>query len=79
MHLCFGLYFQTKRIKLAADGAHGSSSDTDKSDREADSLTVSYKSSRSGKREGPEDMGATTVIETDAQMDRDAQAILERH
>lgn len=30
------------------------------------------------KRDGPDDMGATSVVEIDTQADRDAQAILQR-
>uniref|UniRef100_A0A2C9LZV3 Uncharacterized protein n=1 Tax=Biomphalaria glabrata TaxID=6526 RepID=A0A2C9LZV3_BIOGL len=67
----------TKRIKLGTTGVTNSSSD-DNSDQDTASITVSYKSSRSGKREGPDDMGATSVVEIDTQADRDAQAILER-
>ncbi|XP_055887048.1 E3 ubiquitin-protein ligase RNF113A-like [Biomphalaria glabrata] len=67
----------TKRLKLGTTGVTNSSSD-DNSDQDTASITVSYKSSRSGKREGPDDMGATSVMEIDTQADRDAQAILER-
>ncbi|BFZ00003.1 hypothetical protein BsWGS_03042 [Bradybaena similaris] len=67
----------TKRIKLGAGRSHNSSSDGD-SDVGTNSLTVSYKSTRSGKRDGPDDMGATSVVEIDTQADRDAQAILQR-
>ncbi|KAH9515355.1 hypothetical protein Btru_014235 [Bulinus truncatus] len=69
----------TKRIKLGVTAATHSSSSEDNSDADENkSVTVSYKSSRSGKREGPDDMGATSVLEIDTQDDRDAQAILER-
>merc|ERR1712156_1016780 len=47
------------------------------SDEEKDFQTT-YKSSRSGKREGPDDMGATSVIQVDTELDKDAQAIFER-
>ncbi|CAG5120845.1 unnamed protein product [Candidula unifasciata] len=68
----------TKRVKLGAGGSRNSSSDDDDSDAGTNSLTVSYKSTRSGKREGPDDMGATSVVEIDTQTDRDAQAIIQR-
>ena len=41
-------------------------------------ISVMYESSRSGKREGPDDMGATSTLEIDTQFDRDAQAIYEK-
>lgn len=41
-------------------------------------VTVAYKSTRSAKPEGPEDMGATAVYELDTERDKDAQAIFER-
>ncbi|CAL1542888.1 unnamed protein product [Lymnaea stagnalis] len=69
----------TKRIKLASSGVnHSSSSEGDSDIDESSSINVNYKSSRSGKREGPDDMGATSVVEIDTQADRDSQAILER-
>ncbi|XP_005105342.1 E3 ubiquitin-protein ligase RNF113A [Aplysia californica] len=69
----------TKRVKLGASKKDQSSSSEEESDEEpASAVTVSYKSSRTGKREGPEDMGATSVVEIDTQSDRDAQAVFER-
>lgn len=67
----------TKRVKL---GVTQSSSSEDASDQEpsTSSIAVSYKSSRTGKKEGPNDMGATSVVEHDTQDDRDAQAVFER-
>ncbi|XP_014909269.1 E3 ubiquitin-protein ligase RNF113A isoform X2 [Poecilia latipinna] len=53
-----------------------SSSDSD--DAKDDKITVSYKSTRSAKPEGPEDMGATATYELDTERDKDAQAIFER-
>ncbi|KAJ8251225.1 hypothetical protein GJAV_G00218670 [Gymnothorax javanicus] len=53
-----------------------SSSESD--DAEDKKITVAYKSSRSAKPEGPEDMGATAVYELDTERDKDAQAIFER-
>ena len=45
---------------------------------EPESLGVVYKSTRSAKPVGPEDMGATAVYELDTEKERDAQAIFER-
>ena len=41
-------------------------------------LSINYESSRTGKREGPDDMGATSTLEIETQFDRDAQAIYEK-
>lgn len=37
-----------------------------------------YKSKRTEDREGPKDMGATSVIQFETEKDRDAQAVFER-
>ncbi|XP_013362594.1 PREDICTED: RING finger protein 113A-like [Chinchilla lanigera] len=47
-------------------------------EEESERLGVVYKSTRSAKPVGPEDMGATAVYELDTEKERDAQAILER-
>ncbi|XP_048218777.1 E3 ubiquitin-protein ligase RNF113A-like [Perognathus longimembris pacificus] len=47
-------------------------------EEESVSLGVVYKSTRSAKPAGPEDMGATAVYQLDTDKDRDAQAIFER-
>ncbi|XP_072418013.1 E3 ubiquitin-protein ligase RNF113A [Chiloscyllium punctatum] len=44
----------------------------------AEKITVSYKSTRSAKPVGPEDMGATAVYQLDTEKDKDMQAIFER-
>ncbi|KAK3520234.1 hypothetical protein QTP70_019705 [Hemibagrus guttatus] len=54
-----------------------SSSDSDEG-KESKKITVAYKSTRSAKPEGPDDMGATAVYELDTERDKDAQAIFER-
>ena len=41
-------------------------------------ISITYESSRTGKREGPDDMGATSVLEIETEFDRDAQAIYEK-
>ncbi|KAK7080506.1 hypothetical protein SK128_016358 [Halocaridina rubra] len=51
---------------------HSSSEDSD------DGLRTSYKSRRTGEREGPVDMGATSTVQFETEKDRDAQAIFER-
>ncbi|CAD5117980.1 DgyrCDS6720 [Dimorphilus gyrociliatus] len=47
-------------------------------DRVDESIVSGYKSSRTGKREGPEDMGATREYNLDTEKNVDAQAIFER-
>ncbi|KAG9333444.1 hypothetical protein JZ751_011605 [Albula glossodonta] len=64
---------KTKR----AERAKVSSSESD-DDNEQKKITVAYKSTRSAKPEGPDDMGATAVYELDTERDKDAQAIFER-
>lgn len=54
-----------------------SSSESDDHQKE-EKVTVSYKSTRSAKPEGPEDMGATATYQLDTERDKDAQAIFER-
>ena len=41
-------------------------------------ISVAYESSRTGKREGPDDMGATSTLEIETEFDRDAQAVYEK-
>ncbi len=48
-------------------------------DSKKSKISVTYESSRTGKREGPDDMGATSIIEIDTEFDRDSQAIFEKH
>ena len=48
------------------------------SDQEPDEMYTSYKSTKSGKMAGPEDMGATATVEIDTALDRDEQAVFER-
>ncbi|NXT88544.1 R113A protein, partial [Anhinga rufa] len=52
-----------------------SSSDDEDPSKE---IGVTYKSTRSAKPVGPEDMGATAVYELDTEKEKDAQAIFER-
>ncbi|PVD36072.1 hypothetical protein C0Q70_03042 [Pomacea canaliculata] len=67
----------TKRIKVEEHHAASSSSEEDK-EIEKPSLSVSYKSTGSAKRVGPEDMGATATLEIETEAEKDAQAIYER-
>ncbi|XP_012281278.1 RING finger protein 113A [Orussus abietinus] len=43
-----------------------------------DSVTVSYKSKRTPIPSGPSDQGATAVLETETELDKDAQALFEK-
>lgn len=43
-----------------------------------DDLDVTFKSTRSAMRIGPEDLGATATVEIDTEFDRDAQALFEK-
>ncbi|XP_047366552.1 E3 ubiquitin-protein ligase RNF113A [Vespa velutina] len=45
---------------------------------EDDSVTVSYKSNRTPMPAGPSDQGATAVLETETEKDKDAQALFEK-
>lgn len=45
---------------------------------EEDSMTVSYKSSRTALPAGPSDQGATAILQTETEKDRDAQALFEK-
>lgn len=47
-------------------------------DSEDDSVTVSYKSNRTALPAGPSDQGATAILETETEKDRDAQALFEK-
>lgn len=42
-------------------------------------IDVSFKSTRSAMRAGPEDLGATAIVEIDTEIDRDAQALFEKN
>ncbi|XP_034611991.1 E3 ubiquitin-protein ligase RNF113A-like [Trachemys scripta elegans] len=56
--------------------SYGASSSDDEG--KSQGIGVAYKSTRSAKPVGPEDMGATAVYELDTEKERDAQAIFER-
>uniref|UniRef100_H3DBU2 Ring finger protein 113A n=1 Tax=Tetraodon nigroviridis TaxID=99883 RepID=H3DBU2_TETNG len=63
---------KTKKVERKA--VSSSDSEEDKEDK----ITVAYKSTRSAKPVGPEDMGATATYQLDTERDNDAQAIFER-
>ncbi|KAM4622905.1 E3 ubiquitin-protein ligase RNF113A [Discoglossus pictus] len=56
----------------------GVSSDDQEEGAPGTAITVSYKSTRSAKPVGPDDMGATATYELDTEKDKDAQSIFER-
>lgn len=60
----------TKSFKRKNENVYSSESDNE--------MTLSYKSSKSGKREGPDDMGATAEMTIDTEIGKDAQTIYER-
>ncbi|KAG7272649.1 hypothetical protein CRUP_008477 [Coryphaenoides rupestris] len=64
-----------QRTKKVEKEVVSSSEDEEEKEKK---ITVAYKSTRSAKPEGPEDMGATAVYELDTERDKDAQAIFER-
>ncbi|XP_013393726.1 RING finger protein 113A-like [Lingula anatina] len=71
-----GLMVQkTNRLK-ARDDVKYSSSDSEQ--EKNSNIGVSYKSNKSGQRDGPQDMGATATVEIDTEKDKDALAIAER-
>lgn len=43
-----------------------------------DSVTVTYKSNRMALPAGPSDQGATAILQTETEKDRDAQALFEK-
>ncbi|XP_002169878.1 E3 ubiquitin-protein ligase RNF113A isoform X1 [Hydra vulgaris] len=68
---------KAKKNSLVQSSGTKKNSEAHNSDSEED-ISVSYKSTRSGKREGPDDMGATAVVEIDTALNTDAQSIFER-
>lgn len=69
---------QRTSLKTATKARHRESSDEEPDSAAGADINVSYKSSRTAKREGPDDMGATATVEIDTALDRDAQAVFER-
>ena len=68
--------FSGAKKKATGFGDNIQSEDSESDD--ASSVGVSYKSNRTGKREGPQDMGATATIEIDTETDRDARSIADK-
>ncbi|XP_015686992.1 E3 ubiquitin-protein ligase RNF113A [Protobothrops mucrosquamatus] len=66
---------KTKKSMKTKTSYESSSSDDD---NKPEGIGIAYKSTRSAKPVGPEDMGATAVYELDTEKDKDAQAIFER-
>ncbi|KAL1502102.1 hypothetical protein ABEB36_007296 [Hypothenemus hampei] len=62
----------TKRLEKKQKVKIGSSSS------ESEDVMISYKSKRSAMPDGPQDQGATAILETETEKDRDAQAIFEK-
>ncbi|XP_018429980.1 PREDICTED: RING finger protein 113A isoform X1 [Nanorana parkeri] len=68
-----------QKTKLSnKEAAECKASSGEEEDVSSKSITVSYKSTRSAKPVGPDDMGATATYELDTEKDKDAQAIFER-
>lgn len=57
---------------------HSSSSNSEAGSEDESKIGVTYKSSKTAKPSGPDDMGATRTYELDTDKDRDARAVFER-
>lgn len=57
---------------------HQEKTNYDDDNSEDDNITVLYKSSRTALPAGPSDQGATAILETETEKDRDAQALFEK-
>ncbi|WAR04145.1 R113A-like protein [Mya arenaria] len=66
----------TKTKKFTED--RGGASDSDGNEDVRKSAIVTYTSSKTGKREGSNDMGATSTVEIDTDLNQDARAIFEK-
>lgn len=64
-------FFQTNVRKQREKTNYENSSDDD-------NITVLYKSNRTAALAGPSDQGATAILETETEKDRDAQALFEK-
>ncbi|XP_053555603.1 E3 ubiquitin-protein ligase RNF113A [Bombina bombina] len=67
-----------KTKRSAKDDSDLKKSSSEEDEEAVKAITVSYKSTRSAKPVGPDDMGATATYELDTEKDKDAQAIFER-
>lgn len=61
----------TRRLKSQQKASNNDNSDDE-------SVTVSYKSSRTPMPAGPSDQRATAILETETEKDKDAQALFEK-
>jgi RING finger protein 113A len=66
---------ETEAIVRKGVPKRGTEAASSSSKREKTEVAVEFKSDRSAKREGPEDMGATSTYNLDTERDRDATAI----
>ncbi|XP_060520796.1 E3 ubiquitin-protein ligase RNF113A [Cylas formicarius] len=64
--------------KLSTSKLQKKQSEDNEDSSSEDDVLVSYKSTRSAVPEGPQDQGATAILEIETQKDRDAQAIFEK-
>lgn len=64
--------FQTNAARFKQQ-VHSSGSEDDEK-----ALLVSYRSNKAPLPEGPSDQGATSILQTETELDRDAQAIFEK-
>ncbi len=67
-----------KKPNINENQSNDSNNDSNELRTDDNSFSVSYRSNRSGLREGPEDMGATSIVETETEKSKDAQSIYER-
>ncbi|KYN02568.1 PREDICTED: RING finger protein 113A [Cyphomyrmex costatus] len=65
-------------IQSTSVNKHQKKINCDDDNSEDDSITVSYKSSRTALPAGPSDQGATAILQTETEKDRDAQALFEK-
>ncbi len=65
------------QVRPEVSGGKGGFSYNEKSSS-ISKVSVVFESSRTGKRDGPEDMGATSITQVDTEFDRDSQALFEK-
>jgi len=68
----------TRHTKSQRADSSESSSEEDEGVRDKSRIGVFYDSSKTGERSGPSDMGATSIVETETEKDRDAQTIFQK-
>lgn len=72
------LLVQSSKKVTGREKKSNDSSEDSLDEDEVKDVMVSYKSKRLAERSGPADMGATAVLETETETDKDAQAIFEK-